>query len=189
MQSLRLHTSTLYLFSLLSLSWGTSCSKGCRTDDWEDTNIDTWATMKFGPYDAKKSLPTVLAYGPNMHQERTEDVNWETYFFNILTWQRVPTFIFTLWMWLTEWWRDKLCILAFTHWKFRTVHRLLAQAIAIIQTLIHLCEWHREIHYSTNISTGAAAEIARFTVLWLPLKPPEQLYHENTDPNISNITF
>lgn len=62
--------------------------------------------------------------------------------------EQVPTFIFTLWMWLTEWWREKLCVLTFTHWKFITVYRPLAWTMAVFPTLVCLCEWYREIHYS-----------------------------------------
>lgn len=38
-----LHTSTLNLFILLSCSWGTSCSNGCTTDDWETRTHTQWA--------------------------------------------------------------------------------------------------------------------------------------------------
>lgn len=150
MQSLRLHTSTLYLFSLLSLSWGTSCSKGCRTDDWEDTNTDTWATMIFRSYDAKK----VSSHSIGLWTKHTPKKELKLLIDKLIFWtfwldnKQVPTFIFTLWMWLTEWWREKLCVLTFTHWKFRTVYRPLAWTMAVIPTLVCLCEWYREIHYS-----------------------------------------
>lgn len=87
----------------------------------------------------KKSFPTVLAHGP---KKRLKMLIKELTFWTFrLDHKEVPTFTVPPWMWLTEWWREKLRVLTFTHWKFRTLYKLLAEAIAIIQTLISLCEW------------------------------------------------
>lgn len=100
MQSFSLHTSSLYLFSLLSLSWGTSCSKGCRTDDWEDTNTHM-SNSGIWPLWCKKSL--FLQYWlvdqtcTNKGLKTEKLINWKTYFLNILTWQQtgINIYIYT----------------------------------------------------------------------------------------------
>lgn len=66
----------------------------------------------------KMFIPAVLAYRPIMYQERTKDVNWETCFWTFwIDNKLVPTFIFIIQMWLAQWWRNKIRILTFTHWK------------------------------------------------------------------------
>lgn len=136
-----LHTSSLYLFSLLSLSWGTSCSKGCRTDDWEDTNTHTWATVKFRPYDAKKSLFLqywLMDQTCKIRLKTEKLINWFFFFFNILTWQQT---VINIYIYTTQS-DDGGKSYASSPLLIESSEPL--QTPGIIQTLISLYEWYWE---------------------------------------------
>lgn len=65
----KLHTSTLSLFRLLSCSWETSCSKGCRIDDWEDMNKNEILDSRFGGKNLFSTAPA--------HEEIMQSKGWK----------------------------------------------------------------------------------------------------------------